>query len=102
MPRGESDEVEVIFFQVGRVLTHEDLAQEFNLRGLKPADSYSQAKANEDDPIFAEEHPNGTHWEHNGKWCFSTFDVWDGEQVVDVSCSGRGWLESWWFAGIRK
>jgi hypothetical protein len=103
MPRGEGDETEVIFFKVGRFLSDDDLEKEYELRGLKHADPYSVAKANEDDPTFADDHPNGTHWrDENGKWCFVTFDGWGGGRYVDCSRNDNDWSDSWWFAGLRK
>lgn len=102
MPKGEGDETEVIFFKVGRWLTNEELAQEYELRGLKPADPYSQAKVNEDDPAFADERPNGTHWKHNGKWCYAAFFRWRVGRGVLVGYDGNGWNDDWWFAGVCK
>ncbi|MCR4279148.1 MAG: hypothetical protein NUV78_00175 [Candidatus Zambryskibacteria bacterium] len=103
MPKGEGDEATVYFFNLGRYVSDEELEKEYELRGLKPADPYSLAAVNEEDPSFADTHPNGTHWhDANGKWCFAAFDHWRGERGVFVSRSGRGWHGSWWFAGVRK
>lgn len=97
------DEVEVHFFKLDRFVSDDDLEKEYELRGLKPADPYSQAAVNEADPAFADDHPNGTHWKDaDGKWCLATFDRWyDGRGVVVVR-SGGGWSGYWWFAGLRK
>jgi hypothetical protein len=103
MPKGEGDEVEVYFFKLGRFVSDADLDKEYELRGLKPADTYSQAAVNEADPAFGDEHPNATHWKDaDGKWCFSTFYGWYDERFVNVGRSGSDWSDDWWFAGLRK
>ena len=104
MPRGAGEEAELIFFRVGRHLSDNELAAEYKLRNLKPADPYSLAAANEADPAFADTHPNGTHWKDaNGCWCYAAFDRWlVGERYVGVGRHGSVWIGDWWFAGLRK
>ncbi len=104
MPKGEGEETEVFFFNLGRFVNDNDLEKEYDLRGLKPADPYSQAAVNEADPAFADKYPNGTHWKDaNGKWCFAAFGRWGGDgRRVDVSRIGNDWGDGWWFAGVRK
>lgn len=103
MPRGEGEESEVFFFKIGRYISDDDLKKEYDLRGFKPADSYSLAAVNEADQAFADEHPNGTHWKDaDGRWCFSAFDRWGGERRASVDRSGSDWDGHWWFAGVRK
>jgi hypothetical protein len=103
MPKGEGDEAEVVFFKLGRYVSDADLEKEYEKRGLKPADPYSLSAVNEADPAFADEKPNGTHWQdENGCWCFATFNRWNaGERYVYVYRNG-GWGVGWWFAGLRK
>jgi hypothetical protein len=103
MPHGTGDGAEVIFFKLDRYISDADLEKEYALRGLTAADPYSLAAVNEADPAFADKYPNGTHWQDaDGKWCFAAFDRWgDGERGVDVS-RGHGWVDNWWFAGVRK
>jgi hypothetical protein len=103
MPKAESDEVEVIFFKIGRQISDNDLDKEYELRGLKPADPYSLAAVNKANPVFADEYQNGTHWKDVGdKWCFAAFARWGDEYRVVVRHSDGGWGGSWWFAGVRK
>lgn len=103
MPKGNGDETEVFFFKLGCTISDTDLDKEYELRGLKPADPYSLAKVNEDDPAFADTHPNGTHWkDEKGNWCFATFDRFLVGRDVIVDCHDRGWDVFWWFAGVRK
>jgi hypothetical protein len=109
MPRGEGEEIDVIFFKPDLSkrdgwINDDDLDKEYESRGLKPADPYSQAAVNEADPSFADEHPNATHWkDKNGKWCFAVFRRWDDvERSVSVHRYDRGWYGDWWFAGLRK
>jgi hypothetical protein len=103
MPRGEGDEDDVYFFKVGRFISDADLKKEYKLRGLVPADPYAQAQVNIDDPAFADEHPNGTHWKDaDGRWCFASFYQWLVGRGVLVDRNDGGWNDDWWFAGVRK
>jgi len=103
MPQGSGEETEVVFFQVGRNIGDDDLEKEYEFRGLVPVDPYSLAAVNETDPVFADQHPNCTHWKDaDGKWCFAFFGRWDGGRVVSVRRSGYAWVGIWCFAGVRK
>ena len=103
MPRGEGEEKKVFFFKVSRFISDDDLEKEYDLRGLRP-DPYAQAKVNEDDPSFADTHPNGTHWKDaDGRWNFATFSRWDDDRRhVDVYRRGHAWRDFWWFGGVCK
>ena len=103
MPNGEGEEVEVVFFNLGRYVSDTDLDKEYELRGLKPADPFSLAAVNEVDPAFADQKPNATHWkDSNGKWCYAAFYQWYGERLVYALRHVSGWVGGWWFAGLRK
>ena len=104
MPCGDGEDVEVVFFRVGRFISDADLDKEYGLRGLKPADPYSLAQANIDDPALADDRPNGTHWKDTqGKWCYAAFCHWHGERYVNVNRDDVvAWSGHWWFAGLRK
>ncbi|MEK7064252.1 MAG: hypothetical protein AAB973_01440 [Patescibacteria group bacterium] len=108
MPRGEGNEAKVVFFKPDKqiydengLISDENLAKEYKLHGFKPVDPYSLAKANEDDPAFADNHPNATHWkDKDGNCCYAAFDRWDGERRVGVDQGGGRWDDRWWFAGL--
>lgn len=112
MPKGEGEEVEVVFFKPdlskhlskrNNFISDDDLEKEFELRDLEPADPISVAAVNEADPSFADEKPHGTHWKNaDGKWCFATFYCLYGWRGVVVNRNISGWDGSWWFAGRRK
>jgi len=108
MPRGEGDKAEVVFFKPnlssrGGYISDDDLEKEYELRGFKPADPYSLAKVNQDDPAFADDHPNGTHWKDaDGKWCFAAFLRWSEKRCVHCFRNERAWFGYWSFAGLRK
>lgn len=103
MPKAEGEKTDVYFFRLGRSVSDDDLEKEYALRGLKPADVYSQAAVNEADPAFADKTPNGTHWkDEDGNWCFAAFGLWNVGRSVGVRRSGSGWHGYWWFAGLRK
>ncbi len=101
MPKGEGNEVEVIFFKVGKYVSDADLENEYDLRGLKPADPYSLSAVNEADPAFADSHPNCTHWKDTDKWCYIAFSRWFGVSFVRVGRDDGVWDGIWWFAGLR-
>jgi len=103
MPKGTGEEKEVFFFKLGHFTSDDDLENEFDSRGLLPVDPYSLAKVNEDDPSFADTHPNCTHWrDSDGKWCFATFLRWLSGRKLFVDRNGDDWGDNWWFAGVRK
>lgn len=106
MPRGDGKEVDVYLFPVRHYISDDDLEKEFERRILIPADPYSLAAVNQDDPAFADDHPNGTHWKDSrGEWCYAAFDAdfgqWGGGRYVCVRHLG-GRNRSCWFAGLRK
>lgn len=110
MPQGEGDELDVFFFkpdastydEYGNI-SEDEVAKQFELRGLKPVDPYTLAALNEADPAFADEHANVTHWKDtNGEWCYCAFGRWDGARRVSVLQGGDGWHDLWSFAGCRK
>lgn len=108
MPKGEGDEVELVFFKpdlskCNGLISDDDLEKEFELRGLKPADPISVSAVNEADSAFADEKPHGTHWKNSdGKWCYAAFGLWDDDRDVNVDRYDGVWGDSWWFAGLRK
>jgi len=110
MSRGEGDEVELYFFKPDALaydrngwISDADLEKQFELRGLKPADPYSLAVVNEADPVFADEHPNATHWKDAGDhWCFAAFNRRSVGREVFVNRRDGKWSGGWSFAGLRK
>lgn len=95
------EEVEFVFFKVGRRLPDSEVEAERKKRGLVQ-DLAAQAQYNADNPDFATDHPNGDSWKHsNGKWCYACFDRWDVERLVDVFFSVRGWGDRYWFGGRK-
>lgn len=106
MPCGEGEIAEVVFFkpdlsEKNGHISDDDLEREYESRGLIPIDPYSLSAVNEDDPAFADDHPNAIHWKDSGRWCYAAFDRWCGERSVRVSRS-NDWGGRWWFAGARK
>ena len=110
MPKGEGDEVEVVFFKPEPweytepgYISDDDLEKAYERRNRNPADPYSVAAVNEADPAFADEKPHGTHWKNaDGKWCFAALLPLGRQAQVRVDRIGRGWNDNWWFAGVRK
>lgn len=102
MPQGDSDEVDVFFFNLGCNISESDLDKEYELRGLKP-DPRAQFAVNKTDPAFSDNHPNGTHWrDEGGNWCYAAWDRWSGlGRTVRVLHDSCGWRGSWWFGGVR-
>ena len=102
MPMEGSEKGEMTFFKLGHGVSDTDLAKEYEARGLEP-DPCAQASVNEDDPAFADEHPNGTHWKRaDGGSNFLTFYRWSGERVVGCDRRGAEWFDDFWFGGVKK
>ncbi len=103
MPRGEGEDAEVCFFKLDRFVTDDELEEEYALRGLRAADPYSLAAFNTNDPAFAYERPNGTHWKDaGGRWCFVVFRQLYKERYLVLRHDDIKWDARWWFAGLRK
>ena len=104
MPRGTGEDTDIHFIPLGRLTSNDDVEKKLNSLGLRLADPESLAKVNEDDPSFADAHPNFTIWKDaDGNWCFATFRRWGVERGVDVYRSDDGdWGGDWWFAGVCK
>ena len=109
MPKGKTVGTDVIFFKPdpdvykNGVISDDDLEKEYEKRGLVPVDPYSLSAVNEADPVFADDHPNGTHWKDaTGKWCYAAFRRWYDGRLVGVNRGDYDWSDCWWFAGVRK
>ena len=103
MPVGQGpEEVELVYFRLGRFVYADELEREYETRGLTP-DPQAQTADNEADPAFADEHPNTCLWNRDGKVSsYLTFYRWDDERRVYCRRSGDFWHGFWWFAGVRK
>ncbi len=104
MPRGEVEEVEVVFFFVGYFPGHGGLEKEYRFNGLRAVDPISLAAVNEADPKFASKYPNGTHWKNaEGNWCHALFHQVEKERILNV-VESRGVLcfDGFWFGGVPK
>ena len=103
MPRGEGEEVDLYFFELDRCVSDDELENEYKLHGLVPADPYSLAKHNEDNPEFADTYPNITYWkDEGGNLWFMNFDGSGSQRSVDVSRSDGGLGVDWLCVGLRK
>lgn len=107
MPVGEGDEVDVVYFKPKPweytrpgLMSDNDLEKALARRGLK-SDPRATIAANEDDPAFADNHPNGAHWK-DANWCFVAFNRWRDERNVCVGRNDDGWGVDGWFSGVRK
>jgi hypothetical protein len=67
MPRGKGRWVTLVLFNSEQSFSDAELVEEYARLGLVPADPYSLAAANED-PDFAVEYRNCTHWNDQGVW----------------------------------
>jgi hypothetical protein len=102
MPVGEgSEETELVYFRLGRFVSEDDLAKEYETRELIP-DPQAQTADNEADPAFADNHPNGTQWKLPKGYGFVAFDRLGGGRSVGCGRDGDDWDGRWWFAGRRK
>ncbi|MFH0873992.1 MAG: hypothetical protein V1846_04130 [Candidatus Komeilibacteria bacterium] len=108
MPRGEGEEVDVVFFSAHRQLDDDELEREYERQGIVP-DPYAQAQVNADDHGFVVSHSNATHWlGPDGKWrCLLTsttipsrFNWVTVKKSEDDKSSKYG--DFWWYGGVRK
>lgn len=112
MPRGEGEEVDIYFipfssipkrFQFKDSITDDNLERALDAMGFRPADPYSLAKYNEDNPNFADTHLNETHWkDEDGNWCSMSFSCWLGVWRVHVRRGDGVWLAGWYFGVLLK
>lgn len=110
MPKGEGDEVEVVFFKPnlsGRVgnISYDDFKNDFELRGLDPADPISLAAVNEVKCDLADRVRNCTYWkDHEGHLCYMAFLRIDDDREVHVvrAVDNVYWDNRFWLAGIPK
>lgn len=102
-PTGTSEDVELIFIPLGRSMSDKEV-DEFIPAGYRLADPWELAAVNEEDPAFAGQHFNFTHWKDaNKKWCWAAFYGWsDEERSVRVDRDDNGWNDRWWVAVVRK
>lgn len=98
MPKGEGDEVDVHFVPTERYVSAAEVPAFLAQYGLVP-DPRAQAAVNEEDPTFANEHPNGTQWGDN---CCLTFFRWRGERYVDCYRFDDAWHDRWWLSGVPQ
>lgn len=93
-------EGELEFFTLGRYVSDDELQQEYDMRGLIPADIQTLI---EHDSEVDEKKYVGTHWKNkDGKWCFVGFFRYDSGRYVSVRRFDDDWSDDWWFAGFRK
>lgn len=96
------EEVDVHFFGLDYDPTPIQLAVEYETRGLKP-DLAAQAAVNEDDPVFADERPNGLQWvSKRGESYFVLFFREEHEYHIHLWDSDHRWRKGWLFGGVRK
>lgn len=99
-----TQEGELEFFTLNKRASTEEVAKEYESRGLEPATIatlcvYDKVKRE----VFDEKKFIGTQWKDaEGQWCFAAFCRWLVGRDVDVNRRGSGWCGSWWFAGVRK
>lgn len=102
MPRGKAGAVEIVFVKFGRYIKADSLVEELRQQGLALADPFTLMAWNAVNREFADTHPNTTEWlDDAGKYCYATFDRWNGKRRVDVGRDVDGWSGGWWFAGVR-
>jgi hypothetical protein len=103
MPRCEGEEVDVYLFPTKRTSSPAEVAEAYRRHGLKP-DPIAVAKVNEDDPTFADQHPNACQWQDSeGRWSYVAFNQWHGgKRSVRVYRVGSDWYDGWLLGGVRK
>lgn len=90
------------FFQLDRKASDEEVGQERVARRLV-LDPYAQMAINEQNPWFADEHPNALSFrDRKGRWCYIA-RYWGGNQRIADSYRRRSvWEKGWYFGGTRS
>lgn len=108
MPRGEDDEVKLVFFKPDDSVYRKDwiscaaLEHEYEKRSLAP-DPVALASFAADNPGYFDDKPVGCQWkDERGNFCCAAFIRWPGERRVGVYRDGSAWNDRWSFAGVRK
>lgn len=105
LPAGQGEEeVELHYFRHDKqYLTHDELALEYEMRGLIP-DPQAQIADNEAGTGLTNTGTNGTHWKNGqGDWCIIIFSQSGGTRCVIISSKwGFRWHGDWLCAGVRK
>jgi len=96
MPQGEGDEVDVHFVPTKRFVPVKEVPAFLAQYDLVP-DPRAQAAVNEEDPAFADEHPNGSQWGNN---CCLAFGRWGGGRGVDCGRGDGDWGGGWFLSGV--
>lgn len=89
-------------FKTGKYLSADEVAAEYERRGLIPADPRMVADYSEQHK--AEEHYIATQWKDaQGQYCYAAFGRGaGGDRSASVGRSAHGWGGRWSFAGSRK
>jgi hypothetical protein len=98
MPMNGPAEGGLFFFPLEKETLAADIPKVLAERGLIP-DYAAQMQVNADDPIFADEHPNGMQWDKNSYACFYRND---DKRKVNVNRNDNNWNGNIWFAGRRN
>ncbi len=103
MPRGQDQDVEVVFFRIDRSLSDQELEAEYRMRNLVP-DPMAQAQVNTDDQYFAKHYPNCTLWcDAEGRWCHLSFSrVFERPLLEAYAGEEDDRSSGWWFGGVRR
>lgn len=92
------------FFKLKKYVTCQELADEYEKRGLIPASILSLCeydKTNRDD--LDEKKYVCSQWkDKEGQWCYVTVRRWYGERSVFVRRGDGDWDDYWLFGGFRK
>lgn len=102
MPRGKGVWTQLVLFNPGRQLTDIELEEEYARLGLVYADPFSLAAANEN-PNFALEYRNCTHWKDQDRWNrleFSDNDELDEDVRMTLTASMDYYRPGLWYAGL--
>ncbi len=103
-PSGTDEEVEMVFIPLSSCMSNAEV-EELIPANFRPADLWELAAVNEDDPTFADQYRNFTHWKITGDkvWRWVVFGNWIGKQNVLVSRNDVIVLgDGWWVAVVRE
>lgn len=94
-PKNKGDN-KVEFFKLNHSVTTQELQDEYDKRGLIPADIWEMSVLEDSYDKYA------TQWKNKeGIWCCAFVGRWSVERRVDVR-RDVDWDDSCWFGGVRK
>ncbi|MBX4195418.1 hypothetical protein KW796_00470 [Candidatus Parcubacteria bacterium] len=103
MPRGEGEEVDVIFYRLSSEMSDEYIEEAYGHE--HKTDPYAVLAVHQLKPDFFHAHPGGTYWKDvAGNWCHLMITGRRSSQYLyaEQGNAGIGWASDVWLGFVRK